>query len=120
MKVLEIGGSIHRFDDDAFMQVPYEWIVNLSGDDLKKMCLLKWRYGFFVNKALSEGNENLDRVFYESQQSLCRLFGMSDKSRPSVTKFLQRMEEKGYITVTRENYSYDGVIKPRHFIVVNS
>lgn len=119
MKILEIGGYQHKFDDDAFMQVPYEWISTLTGDDLKRMCLLRWRYCFFLDKAISEGEANLDRVFYESQQSLCKLLGFSMKSRPMVNKFLQRMEALGYISVTREKHSYDGVIKPRHFITIN-
>lgn len=105
--------------EGSFIQIPVRWVFEMKGDDLKKMSILQWRFDFFANRAAMEGRD-VRRCFYESQENLATLFGMSSGSRTKVGSFLKRMEEGGYITVLREKEMIYGSLKPRHYIVVNN
>lgn len=118
---IEVNGALVMIEEDSFMNVPLRWMFELSGDDFKRMCLLRWRFSFFADKAKREIGPSADcrEVFYESQQALCTLLGFSKGSRTKVGMLLSRMEEKGFISVVRDTFVVNGKIKPRHFIIVN-
>lgn len=103
-------------DDSSFIQMPMRWIVEMKSEDVRKMALLQWRFDFFASRALEEGN-SIRRCFYESQERLAILFGMSPNSRTKVGQFLKRMESGGYISTTREKME---LYKERVYIVVNN
>lgn len=104
--------------EGAFMCLPVKWIFELSGEELKKMAILHWRFSYFADMALKEGKD-IKRCYYESQQKMAILFGMSTSSRTKVGKFLTKMEDEGYLSIIKESTTEEGRIKPRHYIVVN-
>lgn len=104
--------------EGTFVSFPAQWGFDLPGDDLKKMFILHWRFNFFASQAFAEGRD-VSKCFYESQQKLAILFGMSANSRTKVGAFLKRMEDKGYLKIDRDTTVIDGEMKPRHYIVVN-
>jgi len=108
-----------ELSDVPFIQIPIEWVMELKGDDVKRMLLLQWRFDFFASLAFSEGRD-LGMCFYESQERLATLFGMSTNSRTKVGEFLKRMEGMGFISTKRENYKEGGKTKTRLYIVVNN
>ena len=118
MFVIETAGGPMNIEDEVFTVAPLRWVVELSGEDLKRMLLLRWRFSHFAELA-SRSGEDVGRSMYESQGSLCKLFGMASSSQPKVSKFLTKMESGGYIKVTREKVMIEGKLKPRHYIVVN-
>jgi len=113
--VEEYGISI---PEGSFTQFPMQWVVRMRTDDVKKMIILHWRYGFFARKAVRNGDP-LDRCYYESQAKLAELFGMSVNSRTKVGQFLKRMEEMGYISTIKENIGTGEKVKTRLYITVN-
>lgn len=104
--------------EGSFISFPARWAFDLSGDDLKRMTLLHFRFKYFADQAFNEGRD-VRRCYYESQQCLCDLFGMAESSRSKVSKFLKKMEEAGYVSIIREKVMLYGSLKPRHYIVVN-
>lgn len=104
--------------EGSFVRFPAKWVFDLSGDDMKKMFILHWRFSFFADQAFREGRD-VRRCFYESQQRLALLFNMSANSRTKVGAFLKRMEAQGYLLIDRDTAVIDGELKPRHYIVVN-
>lgn len=104
--------------DGSFVSLPTQWGFDLPGEDLKRMFLLHFRFKYFAGQAFESG-EDVRRCYYESQETLCGLFGMSETSRSKVSKFLKRMEEAGYVSILREKVMLYGSMKPRHYIVVN-
>lgn len=104
--------------EGSFVCFPSQWVFDLSGEDLKKMFILHWRFKFFADQAFAEGRD-VTRCFYESQQKLAVLFGMSENSRTKVGAFLKRMEDRGYVKIHRDTAVVNGELKPRHYIVVN-
>lgn len=104
--------------EGSFICLPVQWIIDLSGDDLKKMAVLHWRFSFFADQAYAEGRD-IRRCFYESQHKLATLFGMSPNSRTKVGQFIKKMEKLGYLTVDRQKILVEGEWMPRHYIVVN-
>jgi hypothetical protein len=113
---------VEEFDcfvpEGAFIQFPMQWVMDMKGDDVKKMVILHWRFGFFARKAVKEGIP-VEKCYYESQGKLAALFGMSVNSRTKVGQFLKRMEEMGYISTHKEDTVYEGKVKSRLYIVVN-
>lgn len=105
--------------EGSFIQFPVQWVLDMKGDDLKRMSLLQWRFDFFASVAEDEGRD-IRRCFYESQEKLAVLFGMSANSRTKVGQFLKRMEKDGYISTQKENLQVDGGVKSRIYIVVNN
>jgi hypothetical protein len=102
-----------------FVQFPYEWVIDLKGEELKRMVLLSWRFDFFAKIASDEGRD-IRRCFYESQEKLAVMFGLSPNSRPKISQFMTKMEKAGYISTQRENMNTDGEIRTRIYIVVNN
>ncbi|WP_133670636.1 hypothetical protein [Burkholderia pseudomallei] len=119
MKVV-VKGNVVDIPEDSSIFIPTKWMFELSGEDFRRLCILRWRYTFFVEKALKENPDaDLSRVFYESQQSLCELLGYSSRSRSKVSELLSRFEEKGFITVIREQRYIEGLgPRPIHYITV--
>ena len=106
--------------EGSFIQLPVQWVLDMKGDDLKRMSLLQWRFDFFASVAAEEGRD-IRRCFYESQEKLACLFGMSFNSRTKVGIFLKRMEKEGYVSTQRESLKCeDGTVKTRVYIVVNN
>ncbi|QYC52496.1 hypothetical protein [Salmonella phage SSBI34] len=114
--IFQFGNSSVEISEDSFMQIPTHWVMNLSGDDLKRACLLRWRFTFFADTGLFP---DASLCFYESQQSLCDLFGMSKSSRTKVSACLKRLEAAGVIFIRRGKSRESGELKPRHYIVPN-
>lgn len=104
--------------EGSFVAFPTQWIFELSGEDLKRLMLLHFRFKYFADQAFASG-EDVRHCYYESQKTLCDLFGMSETSRSKVSKFLKKMEEAGYVSIKREKVMLFGSLKPRHYIVVN-
>lgn len=104
--------------DNSFVAFPTRWAFELPGEDVKRLMLLHFRFKYFADQALEEGAD-VRRCYYESQHTLCSLFGMSESSRSKVSKFLKKMEEGGYVSITREKVMLYGSLKPRHYLVVN-
>lgn len=118
--MFEINTSVGKktFEDDAFAMLPLRWVTEMSGEDLKRMILLRWRFSFFAEFASRQG-ESVETCFYESQVALCELFQMSPTSQAKVSAFLKKMETGGYIRIHRDKVIINGKSKPRHYIVVN-
>lgn len=118
--MFDINTSVGKkqFDDDTFTMLPLRWVLELSGEDLKRMILLRWRFSFFAEFASRQG-EPIEMCFYESQVALCELFQMSPTSQAKVSAFLKKMESGGYIKIRREKVILNGKSKPRHYILVN-
>ncbi|AFH21419.1 hypothetical protein CR3_gp254 [Cronobacter phage CR3] len=104
--------------EGSFVSLPTKWGFDLPAEDLKRMFLLHFRFKYFAEQAFQSG-EDVRRCYYESQETMCRLFGMSEASRTKVGKFLKRMEASGHISIIREKVMLYGSMKPRHYIVVN-
>lgn len=118
--MFDVNTSVGKksFEDDTFTMLPLRWVVELSGEDLKRMILLRWRFSFFAEFASRQG-EPVAMCFYESQVALCELFQMSSTSQAKVSAFLKKMEAGGYISIQREKVIINGKSKPRHYIVIN-
>lgn len=118
--VFKRGIKVRSFvvPEGSFVSLPTLWGFELPGEDLKRLFLLHYRFKYFADQAFARG-EDVRRCYYESQEVLCSLFGMSLASRTKVGKFLKRMEESGHISVIREKVMLYGSMKPRHYITVN-
>ena len=103
--------------EGSFVQFPIKWVFDLSGDDLKRLMLVWWRFKYFADMAFAEGRP-INRCYFESQEKMCLLFGMSTNSRTKVGAFLKRMEKGEYISIHKEKIIIDGKPKPRHYLVV--
>lgn len=115
---IDIGGNVVTIREGSYLNVPTVWLFDdrLSPQDLQRLMKLWWRYDYFRNLNPEGG----DKVFFPSQQSLCQLFGLSEKSRPKVAEFLKKMEDLGYIRRIKSGFrDASGNAKPRHYIIVN-
>lgn len=105
---------------EGFITVPVEWMFNLTGEEMRRMCILRWRYTFFADMARkADPDADVTRVFWESQQALCQLLGFAKTSRTKCGLFLKKMEEKGLLTIIREEVVVGARLMPRHYISVN-
>lgn len=104
--------------EGSFVRAPTKWLFELGGDDLRRLLILHFRFKYFADQAFEEGRD-VRKCYYESQQRMCTLFGMSHASRTKVGQFLKKMEAGGYITISRSKILIGGKLKPRHYIVVN-
>ena len=103
---------------EGFIQPPTSWMFDLNGDDYRRLCILLFRFGYYADAAFECG-EDVRACYYESQKTMCMWFGMSDNSRTKVGSFLKRMENGGYLTITRQRMRVDDEWQVRHYIVVN-
>lgn len=104
--------------EDSFIQIPSGWMFDMNGDDYRRLSILLFRFRYFADIAFEEGRD-IKSCYYESQKTMCMLFGMSEKSRTKVGEFLKRMETAGYLTVDRQRMKCDDGWQVRHYIVVN-
>lgn len=100
-----------------FLSIPSSWIFLLKGEDLKRACLLRWRFTYFASVSPEGSDKSL--CFFQSQSSLCQLFGMSEASRTKVGKCIGRLKDAGALLVREGKVMVDGRIKPRHYLIPN-